>query len=165
MSATSTPADPLDVTNDVLDKWAIDEDGPVALRLRQKLLPVEESRIIFPPTYADIGYNINTLSDGTRVATIDSVGSQANRLEPIFKAGGGETRDNWLVPQIEIVIGREDCSQCDACKKNAAVEDKKKKQKCNSPHEVKRSILDLAHRAADERRGPHYGKAGSTLSG
>ena len=54
---------------------------------KQKLLPVEgEGGVIFPPTYADIGYNIDTLSDGTKVATIDSVGSQANRMEPIFKA-------------------------------------------------------------------------------
>jgi hypothetical protein len=44
--------------------------------------------VIFPPTYADIGYNIDTLADGTRVATIDTVGSQANRLEPIFKSTG-----------------------------------------------------------------------------
>ncbi|MBI3048969.1 MAG: type I-U CRISPR-associated protein Cas7 [Acidobacteria bacterium] len=149
MSASSMPANPIEVTNAVLNTWATDTAGPVALRLKQKLLPVEESGIIFPPTYADIGYNVNTLSDGARVATIDSVGSQANRLEPIFKAGGGETRDNWLVPQLEIIISREDCGQCDACKKNAEVEDTKKKQKCESPHEVKRSILDLAHRAAD----------------
>ncbi len=48
-----------------LDNWATKADGPVALRLKQKLLPVEESGIIFPPTFADIGYNIDTLSDGT----------------------------------------------------------------------------------------------------
>jgi CRISPR-associated protein Csb1 len=107
---------------------------------------VEESGIIFPPTYADIGYNIDTLSDGTRVATIDSVGSQANRLEPIFKAASGESRDKWLVPQIEIVIAREACGQCHACRKNAEAKEKKK---CQTPHEVRRSILDLAHRAAD----------------
>jgi CRISPR-associated protein Csb1 len=60
-----------------------------------------------------------------------------------------EWRKRWLVPQIEIVVAREDCGQCDACKQNAEAQDKKKKQKCQSPHEVKRSILDLAHRAAD----------------
>ncbi len=53
---------------------------------KQRLIPVEvENGVIFPPTYADIGYSIDTLSDGTRVATIDSVGSQANRIEPLFK--------------------------------------------------------------------------------
>lgn len=149
MSAGSTPENPIEVTNAVLDTWATDTACPVALRLKQKLLPVEESGIIFPPTYADIGYNVDTLSDGTRVATIDSVGSQANRLEPIFKAGAGDERDKWLVPQIEIVISSEECGQCDACKANAGANDKKKKQNCKNPHEVKRSILDLAHRAAD----------------
>jgi CRISPR-associated protein Csb1 len=112
------------ITTTELDAWATKADGPVALRLKQTLLPVEESRIIFPPTYADIGYNIDTLSDGTRVVTIDSVGSQANRLEPIFKSESKNPAD-WLVPQIEIVIREEGSS------------------------EVTRSLLDLAHRAAD----------------
>ena len=78
--------DEIDVTDALLDQWATDPNGPVALHLKQKLLPVEgESGVIFPPTYADIGYNIDTLSDGTKVATIDSVGSQAIRMEPMFK--------------------------------------------------------------------------------
>lgn len=131
----------------VLDR-ATKPDGPVALRLKQKLLPVEESGIIFPPTYADIGYNIDTLSDGTRVATIDSVGSQANRLEPIFKS---VSQKDWLVPQIEIVIREEDCGECDACKVNGEQGSgkKAKKQPCKQPRDVTRSLLDLAHRAAD----------------
>ncbi|WP_058867774.1 type I-U CRISPR-associated RAMP protein Csb1/Cas7u [Chloracidobacterium thermophilum] len=103
----------------ILDKWATEPDGPVALYLKQTLLPVEDSRIIFPPTYADIGYNIDTLSDGKRVATIDSVGSQANRLEPIFKSDPTNP-DEWLVPQIEIDLGDKTIA-----------------------------LLDLAHRAAD----------------
>jgi CRISPR-associated protein Csb1 len=48
-------------------------------------------------------YNIDTLSDGTRVCTIDSVGSQANRMEPIFKA----PPYSQLVPQIDIAYGNE----------------------------------------------------------
>jgi CRISPR-associated protein Csb1 len=112
------------VTHEVLDFWAASPDGPVALRLKQTLLPVEESGVIFPPTYADIGYNIDTLADGTRVATIDSVGAQANRLEPIFKSESKEPKD-WLVPQIGIVIRKD------------------------GEREVARSLLDLAHRAAD----------------
>jgi len=94
--------DPAAATDEVLFNWTNDAKGPVALHLKQKLLPVEgEGGVIFPPTYADIGYNIDTLSDGTRVATIDSVGSQANRMEPIFK----HEPYAELVPQIEITFG------------------------------------------------------------
>ncbi len=135
--------------NKQLDDWATKPDGPVALRLKQKLLPVEESGIIFPPTYADIGYNIDKLSDGTRVATIDSVGSQANRLEPIFKSDSKSPQE-WLVPQIQIVIRKEACGECDACKNADAGGPKgAKKKACMQPREVTRSLLDLAHRAAD----------------
>lgn len=140
-----------EVTNEVLDRWATDDSGPVALHLKQKLLPVEavndDAGVIFPPTYADIGYNIDTLSDGTLVATIDSVGSQANRLEPAFMVAS-EKRDQWLVPQIEIMLRSEPCGECDACKK-AEPKSRKKLDDCANPHKVKRSILDLAHRAAD----------------
>jgi CRISPR-associated protein Csb1 len=96
---------------EAMNKWADDKGGPVALCLKQKLVPVDgEGGVIFPPTYADIGYNIDTLSDGTKVATIDSVGSQANRMEPIFKAskpGHAENPLAKLVPQIDIAYGNE----------------------------------------------------------
>ena len=86
---------------DVIDTWADDVQGPVALHLKQTLLSVEiESRIIYPPIYADIGYNIDSLPDGTKVAMIDSVGSQANRMESIFKQ---EPFSNF-VPQLEIEL-------------------------------------------------------------
>src|SRR5215475_1264647 len=101
----------LKLTHGEINKWADDLQGPVALYLKQKLLPVEgEGGVIFPPTYADIGYNIDALSDGTKVATIDSVGSQANRMEPIFKArkpGEPENPLAKLVPQIDITYGNE----------------------------------------------------------
>jgi CRISPR-associated protein Csb1 len=129
-------------TTDLLDSW-LKADGPVALRLRQKLLPVEADEsgrgVIFPPTYADIGYNIDTLADGTRVATIDTVGSQANRLEPIFKSTGKDAEGNELnalaslVPQVEIVLHRAGG----------------KKHEAEDGHIEKRSLLDLAHRSAD----------------
>ena len=97
------------LTADMINSWADDPNGPVALHLKQKLLPVEgEGAVIFPPTYADIGYNIDTLSDGTKVCTIDSVGSQANRMEPIFKAAEHGEPENplaRLVPQIDIAYG------------------------------------------------------------
>ena len=111
---------------ETVNAWADDDQGPVALHLKQKLLPVEGERgVIFPPTYADIGYNIDTLSDGTKVALIDSVGSQANRMEPIFK------REPYskLVPQIEIEL---------------------RPKKDGSEESGERlSLLDLAHRSAD----------------
>lgn len=88
---------------DFADRCANDRAGPVALTLRQTLLPVEgRDAVIFPPTYAGIGYNIDTLSDGTRVATIDSVGSQANRMEPVFE----EEPYAALVPQVTITYGK-----------------------------------------------------------
>ena len=92
-----------------IDAFADDPNGSVALHLRQSLLPVEgPGSVIFPPTYADVGYNIDVLSDGTRLATIDSVGSQANRMEPVFLAardGQPENPRACLVPQIEIAYG------------------------------------------------------------
>ena len=89
---------------DFAERCANDSAGPVALTLRQTLLPVEGSdAVIFPPTYAGIGYNIDTLSDGTRVATIDSVGSEANRMEPVF----GEEPYAALVPRVTITYGND----------------------------------------------------------
>jgi CRISPR-associated protein Csb1 len=141
-----------EVTNEDLNKWATEETGPVAIHMKQKLLPIEavngEVGVIFPPTYADIGYNIDTLSDGTQVATIDSVGSQANRLEMIFKTAS-QNRDEWLVPQIEIVLRSESCGECEECKSAEGEGKKRKSNDCKTPQKVKRSIIDLAHRAAD----------------
>jgi CRISPR-associated protein Csb1 len=134
------------LTPELLDKWALDPIGHVALHLKQQLRAVEgtqnEGQIIYPPTYATIGYNIDRLSDGTRVALIDSVGSQANRLEPAFKSGGELA---GLVPQIDIILCQEDCGTCDNCKK----EKRKKTDLCETPRKRKRSLFDLAHRAAD----------------
>ena len=130
----------------LFDSW-LAVDGPVALRLRQMLLPVEADEsgrgVIFPPTYADIGYNIDTLADGTRVATIDTVGSQANRLEPIFKSTGKDADGRELnalaslVPQVEIVLH------------GAGDTNGNNKQEGDDGHIEKRSLLDLAHRSAD----------------
>jgi len=104
-------SDRLTPTHDIINSWADDLKGPVALHLKQRLLPVEgEGGVIFPPTYADIGYNLDTLADGTKVATVDSVGSQANRMEPIFKAAKPGQPPNplaKLVPQIDIAFGNE----------------------------------------------------------
>lgn len=115
------------LTQKLIDEWADRKDGPVALHLKQELVPVEgEGGVIFPPTYADIGYNIDTLSDGTKVATVDSVGAQANRIEPIFK----DPPYASLVPQIEVEIPGKD-------------------KETGEVYVAKRSILELAHRGAD----------------
>jgi CRISPR-associated protein Csb1 len=91
--------------NEYVDRW-LSATGPVALVWKQELEPVEGAGgVFFPPTYADVGYNIDRLGDGTQVATVDSVGSQANRIEPIFeRAEGSDAELAALVPQIEIEL-------------------------------------------------------------
>lgn len=85
-------------------------DGPAALVIREHLMPVEGvDGVLFPATFAGgdgfpSGYNINSFGDekdGKNVCLIDSVGSQANRIEPLFM------RDKYrhLVPQIVIKAG------------------------------------------------------------
>src|ERR671924_327065 len=85
------------------DKWLKDDSEVAALVMRQWLEPVEgKDAIVFPPTYPidqnKAGYNIDRWADGSSVCQIDSVGSQANRMEPIFKREGYK----HLVPQAII---------------------------------------------------------------
>ena len=99
----------IDFTDEFAEHCANDDQaGPVALTLRQALVSVEGAgAVVFPPTYARIGYNVDRLSDGTKVATIDSVGAQANRLEPLFRAAPDDAPANpraALVPQVEITL-------------------------------------------------------------
>lgn len=95
-----TETAPLALTPAMIDGWIEDRAaGPVALHLRQRLQPVEgEGEPFFPPTYAGGGYDLSELEDGTKVVTVDSVGSQANRMEPIFDAPGYE----GLTPRVTI---------------------------------------------------------------
>ena len=103
-----------------------------ALVMRQYLKPVEgDNAVIFPPTYADIGYNIdtfNTAGETRNVCTIDSVGSQANRMEPLFKtppyAG--------LVPHIKVEVRKQPL---------------KGQEKGDLIEEI--DLLDVGHRIAD----------------
>ncbi len=67
------------------------------------------------------GYNIDEVRDAndpnkvTRIAIIDTVGSQANRMEPLFKKVNGEdTPYSRLVPQIEIKAGNKIVNLLDA---------------------------------------------------
>src|SRR5690606_42035671 len=88
---------------ELVARW-LDPKGPVALVRREYLMPVEgRDAVFFPPTYAveKNPYNVDELSDGTKGGTVDSVGSQANRMEPLCKEGP-ELRA--LVPQIEIEL-------------------------------------------------------------
>lgn len=86
---------------DQFDSW-LKDDGPAALVFHRTLLPVEgKDAWIFPPTFAQSesaddeeegsggDYQIDELPDDPRrnVCLIDSVGSQANRMEPVFKQG------------------------------------------------------------------------------
>ena len=90
--------------------------GPAAIVLKQPLMPVEgEDGVLFPATYAagdgfDGGYNIDTDALGRNVALIDSVGSQANRMEPIF----GHEPYAKLVPQIVVTAGEKRVSILEA---------------------------------------------------
>ena len=88
------------------DSW-LHEEGPSALVIREYLIPVEGSDgVLFPATYAagdgfPGGYNIDTFPDGRNVCLIDSVGSQANRIEPLF----AKPEYAGLVPQVVIKAG------------------------------------------------------------
>lgn len=91
------------------DTWLKDE-GPAALVIREHLMPVEgPDGVVFPATFAAAedrskfpgGYNIDELPNGKNVCLIDSVGSQANRVEPIFAT----SRYAGLIPQVVVKAG------------------------------------------------------------
>ena len=104
---------PTDAT--FFDAW-LSDDGPAAIVIRQPLRPVEgEGAVLFPPTYAsdkqgEAGkYNIDRTGDANafghvpptpNVCLVDSVGSQANRVEPAFATVAG----GKLVPQVSITF-------------------------------------------------------------
>jgi len=93
----------------------LNHDGPAAIVLKQPMMPVEgEEGVLFPATYAAGdgfagGYNIDP-AGGRNIALIDSVGSQANRIEPIF----GEEDYKHLVPQLVVTAGEKHVSILEA---------------------------------------------------
>jgi CRISPR-associated protein Csb1 len=97
-------------------------DGPAALVVREHLIPVEGAdAVLFPATYANVGYNIDyDERTGRNVCLIDSVGSQANRIEPMFKSAGKDEKGDELnplaklVPQIVITAGDKQINLLDA---------------------------------------------------
>jgi CRISPR-associated protein Csb1 len=111
------------------DGWLKDDSDVAAVVMRQWLVPVEgKDSVVFPPTYTlgetdvgsrfnkgepvpgvykgqkgPMGYNIDWFTDGTSVCLIDSVGSQANRMEPIFMCEPYKK----LVPQVVVKAGEQ----------------------------------------------------------
>lgn len=85
----------------------LEHDGAAALVIREPLMPVEGADgVLFPATYAagdnfPGGYNIDGDPNGTNVCLIDSVGSQANRIEPLFL----EENYKHLIPQVVVKAG------------------------------------------------------------
>lgn len=94
----------------------LSDGGPAALVIREHLTPVEGSDgVVFPATFAagdgfPGGYNIDGDPDGENICLIDSVGSQANRIEPLFAEEG--YRD--LVPQIVVRAGAKEVKLLEA---------------------------------------------------
>lgn len=102
----------------IYDSW-LATDLAAALVIREFLEPVEGPEgVIFPATYAAAedkkvfpgGYNIDPPDGDKNVCLVDSVGSQANRIEPIF----GKPEFSELVPQITVKAGEKAISILDA---------------------------------------------------
>jgi CRISPR-associated protein Csb1 len=104
------------------DSWISGLDGPAALVIREHLMPVEgHDAAVFPPTFAagdgfPGGYNIDPPPSKDEpwktpnVCLIDSVGSQANRIEPIFAT---EKYCN-LIPQVVVKAGEKEVNILEA---------------------------------------------------
>lgn len=91
------------------DTW-LNKDEVAAIVIREPLVSVEgPDGVIFPATYAAAedkkvfpgGYNIDPPEGEKNVCLVDSVGSQANRIEPIFATPAYA----HLIPQITIKAG------------------------------------------------------------
>ena len=98
----------------------LSDDGPAALVIREWLMPVEGADgVLFPATFAKGdnfpgGYNIDTDPSGKNVCLIDSVGSQANRIEPMFMSANYDGKYAHLVPQIAVKAGEKEVSILEA---------------------------------------------------
>ena len=100
------------------DKW-LTTDAVAAIVIREHLTPVEgPDGVLFPATYAPAedkrafagGYNIDPPEGDKNVCLVDSVGSQANRIEPIF----GKPNYAGLVPQVKVKAGEKEVSLLEA---------------------------------------------------
>ena len=100
------------------DNWLTD-DSMAAIVIREPLVSVEgPDGIIFPATFAAAedrkvfpgGYNIDPPEGDKNVCLVDSVGSQANRIEPLFSKPGYAD----LVPQVVINAGEREVNLLEA---------------------------------------------------
>jgi CRISPR-associated protein Csb1 len=100
------------------DSW-LNTDTAAAIVIREPLVPVEgPDGVFFPATYAAAedkkifpgGYNIDPPEGEKNVCLVDSVGSQANRIEPLFAKP--EYAD--LVPQVVIAAGEKSVNLLEA---------------------------------------------------
>src|SRR5579871_440959 len=100
------------------DSW-LTGDTVAAIVIREPLIPVEgPDGVFFPATYAAAedkkvfpgGYNIDPPSGEKNVCLVDSVGSQANRIEPLF----AKPEYAHLVPQIVIQAGEKSVNLLEA---------------------------------------------------
>jgi CRISPR-associated protein Csb1 len=97
------------------DKW-LTTDAIAALVIREYLMPVEGTDgVLFPATYAAGdsfagGYNIDPPEGDKNVCLVDSVGSQANRMEPIF----AKPEYKQLIPQVIVRAGDKEVSLLEA---------------------------------------------------
>lgn len=100
------------------DSW-LTTDRFAALVIREFLEPVEGPEgVLFPATYAAAedkkvfpgGYNIDPPEGDKNVCLVDSVGSQANRIEPMF----ARPEYAHLVPQIFVKAGEKAISILEA---------------------------------------------------
>src|SRR5512142_1402201 len=94
----------------------LSDNGPAALVIREYLMPAEGSDgVLFPATFASGdgfpgGYNIDGEATGNNICLVDSVGSQANRIEPIF----AEEPYRTLVPQVIVKAGNKEVNILEA---------------------------------------------------
>ncbi len=97
------------------DKWLV-TDSAAAIVIREHLVPIEgPDGVLFPATYASGdgfpgGYNIDPADGEKNVCLVDSVGSQANRIEPIFSKPPYAV----LIPQIIVKAGTREVNLLEA---------------------------------------------------
>ena len=131
------------------DSW-LNDKGPAAIVIREYLSPVEGADgVFFPATYvaqegADKdrakfqgGYNIDIFLNGKNVCLVDSVGSQANRIEPLF----AQKEYAGLVPQIIVQAGNKRVNLLDANHRAADVLFRCSSQLRDILHDAFRAVL------------------------